>query len=485
MSSALDRRSKSAGRQRSVRRSSSSRNSSLSPGRIRDASRSSRSHRHSSSSRQSSSRRSSSRRTMGDVSPGSQGIATISPPTRSNATSSALSDFLKQHESPRSTKSGGGGSIHSNDSRKARSIFSKHKSSSSSSKRPPKVINEGKSMSTSSAETGDFQEFQLSKQLFQAMNDGDWKTLYERLMDLKESYHDDKITRVLSLPDEAHFESTLLHTAVWKAPPALTKVLMDTIPSSQDAISLYLCTDVDGNTPLHLCCANLPISQNKKVDTSVLKRLAKAAPSALRLANEHGDTPLHMLVSSSVCCKSEDGDDHNNNDIDEDIAQEAVAIVLDIDENACRLQDATGALPLHVAIGCGAHESVLMKLLEAAPTVATAKDEVGMLPIHYCAAYGKTPFAVVDFLMEAHPESFTEVTVNGDTPLHLLASNASVSMASLSTQRMNVDTENMIQLLLGARDDEYNSRATDEESVISYGGARRPLLAVNKEKVRL
>jgi len=377
-----------------------------------------------------------------------------------------------KNESPLSQKSEG--SIKSNnseDSRRARSIFSKRTSSGRA--RPPSVVEEKSSVE--SQQYHDSEEERIALDLFQAMDSGEWKLLYQRIMELKQSSDSEVICRVLSIPDTEH-ESTLLHTAVWKAPPALTKVIMDLIPSSLDTATLCLLTDADGNTPLHLCCANLPIAHDGSVDCSVLKRLVKVAPRALHLANDFGDTPLHLLISSPVCCNVDDDDEAA-------VAEEAVACLLDVDENICRLQDGAGALPLHVAIGCGANELVLMKLLEAAPTVATAKDESGMLPLHYVAATGKTPIAVVDFLMEAHPDSFTEVTVNGDTPLHILASNASESMAELTTQRMDMETERMIEFLLGSgRDDD--SRGTDEESVISYGGNRRPLLACNKEQVR-
>ena len=386
----------------------------------------------------------------------------------------ALSDYLLNGNDDHSIGSKGSkGSIHSEDSRKARSIFSK-KSAQVHLRHapPPKVIQPESPQNSEEKKIDDSQEESLAMDLFQACEDCKWKVVYELMCGLKDFSSDEKMRRILSIPDTEN-ESTILHTCVWKAPPALSKFIMDMIPQE-----LYLTTDADGNTPLHLCCGNLPISSNGSTDLSVMKRLAKAAPHALHLANVHGDTPLHMLVSSPVCCDAEHEEDLAL------VAEEAVGYLLDLDENLCRLQDASGALPLHVAIGCGAYEAVLVKLFEAAPTVATAKDEMDMLPIHHVAAFGKTPLTVVDLLMEAHPESFTEVTVDGDTPLHILASNASTSMADLSTQRMNLETEKMIEFLVGGWRDDDVSRATDEESVTSYGGHRRPLIASNKEQVR-
>lgn len=476
-----ERRTKSAGRPRSKARRSDGSRTSLSPARIRDAS-SSRRKLHSSSSRRQESSRSRmsrkqssrSRRSMGNTSPGSEGISDrpmmMTPSSNQRRKVATLSDYLLNSNDDRSRK-GGKGSMHSEDSRKARSILTKKSTRIHRHAPPPHVIQPTSPQNSEEKKIDNSQEESLAMDLFQACEDCKWKVLYELMCGLQNS-SDEKMRRILSIPDTAN-ESTILHICVWKAPPALTKFIMDIIP--QD---LYLTTDADGNTPLHLCCGNLPIYSNGSTDVSVMKRLAKAAPHALHLANVHGDTPLHMLVSSPVCCNTE------HDEALALVAEEAVGYLLDMDENLCRLQDASGALPLHVAIGCGANEAILVKLFEAAPTVAAAKDEMGMLPIHYVAAFGKTPLTVVDLLMEANPESFTEVTVDGDTPLHILASNASTSMADLSTQRMNLETEKMIEFLVGGCGDDDASRATDEQSVTSYGGKIRPLIASNKEQVR-
>jgi ankyrin repeat protein len=393
----------------------------------------------------------------------------MTPSSNQRRKVATLSDYLLHSNDDRSRKEGKG-SMHSEDSRKARSILTKKSTRIHRHAPPPHVIQPTSPQNSEEKKIDNSQEESLAMDLFQACEDCKWKVLYELMCGLQNS-SDEKMRRILGIPDTAN-ESTILHICVWKAPPALTKFIMDIIP--QD---LYLTTDADGNTPLHLCCGNLPIYSNGSTDVSVMKRLAKAAPHALHLANVHGDTPLHMLVSSPVCCNTE------HDEALALVAEEAVGYLLDMDENLCRLQDASGALPLHVAIGCGANEAILVKLFEAAPTVAAAKDEMGMLPIHYVAAFGKTPLTVVDLLMEANPESFTEVTVDGDTPLHILASNASTSMADLSTQRMNLETEKMIEFLVGGCGDDDASRATDEQSVTSYGGKIRPLIASNKEQM--
>jgi hypothetical protein len=79
-------------------------------------------------------------------------------------------------------------------------------------------------------------------------------------------------TRTINL----RFFTLLLH-----APPALTKLLLDLlVPNNADSQDLFTARDADGNTPLHLTCANsMPITaRSGTVDIVVVKRLADAAP---------------------------------------------------------------------------------------------------------------------------------------------------------------------------------------------------------------
>jgi ankyrin repeat protein len=328
-------------------------------------------------------------------------------------------------------------------------------------------VNELKSDGESSEQT---HEKEIASQLHRAIDSCSWKDLYHVLVALQET--PEKIVPVLQHTDTNH-QSTILHTTVWKAPPALTKFLLDLVPNDADSLDLLTARDADGNTPLHLTCANLPITASGTVDIVVVKRLADAAPEVLQMQNDQGDTPLHLLVSSPVCCMSMDDEEAAS------ISQEAVSCLLGLSEDICYIQDSTGATPLHTAIASGANEHVLVQLFEVAPLVAKVPDERGMLPMHYAAAFGRTPLALVELLVMAHPDAIREVTVNGDTPLHLLASNASVSMANLLTHRMDVDTENMIGLLMGSeQDDEYDQG--DGEA-----GKQIPLLVANAEKVRV
>ena len=308
----------------------------------------------------------------------------------------------------------------------------------------------------------------IASKLHRALNSCSWKALCECLIALQDTPQ--KLIPVLSDTDTEH-QSTVLHTSVWKAPPPLTKFILDLLAPLNDADTLFMARDMDGNTPLHLCCANLPITNSGSPDTGVMKRLAEAAPHVLQMGNSQGDTPLHMLVSSSLCCVTTDDQQAAT------VSKEAVSCLLALSEDIAYLQDSTGATPLHTAIASGANEWVLFQLFETAPSVAKVPDERGMLPLHYAAAFGHTPLTIVELLVEAYPDAITEVTVNGDTPLHLLASNAYLNRADLLTHRMDVDTEKIIGLLTGSERDEYVHDSENED------GKQKPLLVANAEKM--
>jgi ankyrin repeat protein len=343
--------------------------------------------------------------------------------------------------------------------------------------RPPNYVNKKKSNEESTEQT---QENQFASQLHRAIDSCSWQDLYHGLTALQDT--PEKILPVLEHTD-AHHQSTILHTAAWKAPPALTKFLLDIVPKNANSLELFTARDADGNTPLHLVCANLPITASGTVDILVMKRLAEAAPQVLHMHNSQGDTPLHMLVSSPICCMSVDDDDDDDEEATLLLSQEAVSCLLGLSEDICYTQDSTGATPLHTAIYSGANEHVLVQLMEVAPLVVKVPDARGMLPLHYAAAFGRTPLAFVELLVMAYPNAIREVTVNGDTPLHLLASNASVSMANLSTRRMDVDTEKMIGLLMGSEQDDDDDDDSDQGD--GDDGKQMPLLVANAERVRV
>jgi ankyrin repeat protein len=106
-------------------------------------------------------------------------------------------------------------------------------------------------------------------------------------------------------------------------------------------------------------------------------------------------------------------------------------------------------------LAAGAHERVIHAVLDAAPDAARHKDHRGLLPLHYVAAFGGTPWPVVAKLIKMFPDSVRATTADGDTPLHLLMSNGAKFLRqqqqSTSDEAVCLDrnTTKLAELLMG------------------------------------
>lgn len=262
------------------------------------------------------------------------------------------------------------------------------------------------------------------------LDDAEWILLYENI----EFYE----PRPYMLHEKLLLQdTTVLHVAAWKAPPALTLRLLEILSNYSYGESLsgcsgssiledYLLTaDADGNTPLACACANLESKQHQQeiaaaIDFSVVKNLLILAPEALKMGNIYGDTALHLLLASKAFRKSSDY-------AVEAAAEEAITSLLSVAEDLAFAHNNNGCTLLHVAIANDCYEQVLLQLLAMAHESVEIADERGMLPIHYAAAYGNLPWTVVGQLIWTSPNSICCQTAHGDTPLHLLVANAKIN----------------------------------------------------------
>ena len=261
-------------------------------------------------------------------------------------------------------------------------------------------------------------------------------------------------------------DETILHVAAWKAPQKLTLRILETIPDSHRKEYLLL-PDGEGNTPLHLACANL----DEKDDYIVIKNVLLLAPEALETCNYNGDTPLHLLVASDAFTQSSDF-------AVEVAAEEAITSMLNMvgPHNVSR-QNYSGLSLLHVAIGNHAHERVLVQLLTMAPDAAQVRDKRGMLPLHYVAASmgaSKIPWTFVGQLIGAFSESVLCLTDNGDSPLHLLMSNTGQNCEK--KQILDRNTTKLAEFLIGS-----NRSCGREKGDESIDLAASPLMVQNNE----
>jgi len=231
-------------------------------------------------------------------------------------------------------------------------------------------------------------------------------------------------------------QSTPFQTLLWKAPIGLALFLLDLLEEFKES----LCTDrdADGNTALHLFCAN--VDKFEKKELLVIEQLISAAPCSLKVTNIEGDTPLHLLVASKACIQSGDPSAGVG-------AQKAIALLVRESADEVLVQDSSGATPLHVAIAHHAVESVITALLEIAPSASKMIDKRTMLPLHYAAAFRYSPVAPIQAVVAANLSALTATTEDGDTPLHLLISN-------YPEKNENVDqsTLTLIEVLSGQSD---------------------------------
>jgi len=283
-----------------------------------------------------------------------------------------------------------------------------------------------------------------------------WSRLDRHLVKL--SKHPKALFKALSQPNEELGNATPLHTACWKAPPPLALHMISLLTRIYKHMeTICLSTDVDGNTPLHLCAANSCHSHpndhygdydpaeselygqldSKSIpgfkDSDVVEALVLTCPTALLVQNKEGDTPLHLAVSSSSS-----------------MAHVVDCLIDKPDAEACLMQDCSGATPLHAAIGNHVCLEVLNTIFAPAPEASRIIDHHGLLPLHYVAAFCHTPISFVKQLLEAYPNGISMRTADGDTPLHLAISNAKnedEEEAGESDRQLTIET---IQLLLGS-----------------------------------
>jgi ankyrin repeat protein len=279
--------------------------------------------------------------------------------------------------------------------------------------------------------------------LHDLLKESDWKQLLSILASLR-NQDPAIIEAALSTLDERN--STPMHIAVWKAPTPLVKLLMSVVPFDVRELIL-LKPDIDGNTPLHLACANMELKSDGTLDMSMLGILMKNAPNAHETVNWQGDTPLHLLLTSPAFRADP------QNFQAEAYAEEMVKSTLENHIHLASALNHSGATLLHVACAHGAHERVLMILLELAPKSAEIVDNEGMLPLHYVAACisGKcTPAIFAEKLVEANEEAVIHPCNTGDTPLHFFVSNAKKNIDK--HERNSRNTAKVVEALLGPGD---------------------------------
>jgi len=193
-----------------------------------------------------------------------------------------------------------------------------------------------------------------------------------------------------------------LHVAcLHRAPVALVEALLRAYPEGAEHESAHHGAgheSLDGWIPLHLAL----ISQSSRAVVSAL--LAAHPESASKRSDSFGCVALHFA------CKHCAG------------APRIIDDLLAAYPDACRLADADGRLPLHLAAAHQPEECTIAALLDALPDATAIADVDDNLPLH-CAAASHASAAVVRRLASAFPSALHIAGPGGCLPVHLAVRN--------------------------------------------------------------
>ena len=285
----------------------------------------------------------------------------------------------------------------------------------------------------------------------------EWEKMYSQLKVLST-----KSNIISTLNAMSKEDASVLHACCWKAPAGLTLIVIKLLPLYGDeAKSIFLTQDKDGNTPIHLCAANMmPFydenSSKTIIDISVLECLITAEPKALLLRNKVGDTPLHLFVTSHAASISSLSSIHPTPELSRTSLKALTKVLDNLGEiKISDMKDILGSTPFHSALTSPTDESILSALLDRCPSVCKVEDGKGMIPLHYVAAFLITPVTIVKKMISIYQYGLCHKTKDGDTPLHILVRNSAEDVdleeikGSGKTKLLDRNAIEILQMLMG------------------------------------
>jgi ankyrin repeat protein len=155
-------------------------------------------------------------------------------------------------------------------------------------------------------------------------------------------------------------------------------------------------TSVSGLTPLHTI-----LFANKNVTRGMVQLLIDACPESPRLANDAGNTPLHVLCT--------------NENIEDTTAVDILGLFLERCSEAAQRAAGDGDLPIHIAARRKSIEFCRM-LIEAYPGSERIANSNGTLPFHIACGLGRV--ATAEYLYKLYPESINVADGGGRYPIY-------------------------------------------------------------------
>jgi len=192
------------------------------------------------------------------------------------------------------------------------------------------------------------------------------------------------------------YETTPLHLACRNCPPLdIVTMLLTASPRTVELADSF------GWLPLHYACAN-------EASEEVLVMLAEQYPTSKTSVDKRKRTPLHFALGHT-----------------ERPANVATVVLLS-GTGAALMPDENGMLPLHYACAYGATEQALRVLTDDNIQTITATDNRGRTPLHFALGNADRPASpgVVGLLLSQNPAVVNSVDLEGNLPIHLLATRA-------------------------------------------------------------
>ncbi|CAH8313243.1 unnamed protein product [Eruca vesicaria subsp. sativa] len=241
-----------------------------------------------------------------------------------------------------------------------------------------------------------------------------------------------------SLLLEPNWEDQIpLHVAARAGHAAVVEALVASVTcfsaglSEEERLNLYVLTDKDGDTPLHLALKDL----HEKTETSVC--LVKANQSVSLVANKDGISPLYLAVlAGNVSLVNAMLLSHPNNNVQGNLASQlqgrkslvhaalkakntdVLDAILNKDPSLLNERDEEGRTCLSVGASVGFYKGV-RKLLERSTTSVFECNDDGSFPIHIAVEKGHVN--VVKEILKCCPDSIEQLNKEGQNVLHIAA----------------------------------------------------------------
>jgi len=268
---------------------------------------------------------------------------------------------------------------------------------------------------------------------------------------------------------------TPLHVLMWNKPTlSRVEMLLKAYPGACLISSLD-----EKSTPLHFAVKHI-----RRLDI-IEVLLDGVGIKATSMLNKYGATPLHVAISTSRSC----GHLYENGML---TSTSVMNLLVEADPAACRIQDCTGATPLHLACCYDNSHEIIRNLVYAYPQAKVIQDKSGCTPLHCLLSrgdtlnettnfnvleitmllYSKTSLCLKDeagatvlhraciagvsekviyFLYIMFPQAATMEDSNGRTPLHILFMRNRHSF-DLNTSLENLMSDELLMKILTSKD---------------------------------